>query len=89
MYVLRSEKDGRFYVGSTKRLEERIKDHNYGRVTSTKGYRPWKLINTEYFDTIKGARDREKYFKSGVGKERIKHYWSRSLTEYLPAVKKG
>ncbi|MFI5219066.1 MAG: GIY-YIG nuclease family protein [Bacteroidia bacterium] len=80
-YVLRSEKDGRFYVGMTGNIERRINEHNRGKVFSTKGYLPWKLIKTEEFSSRREAREKEKYLKNGSGKENIKHYWSRSLTE--------
>jgi putative endonuclease len=35
-------------------------------------YRPWKLIHTEVFDTKAEAMQREKWFKSGVGRSFIK-----------------
>jgi putative endonuclease len=75
VYVIRSEMDGRFYVGLTQHTENRILQHNKGSVFSTKGYRPWKLFFTESFSTRPEARKREKYLKSGVGKEYIKNNW--------------
>ena len=80
VYVIRSEVDGRFYVGMTGDLERRLKEHNSGKTRSTKGYRPWKLIFTEEYETSIEARAREKYLKSGVGKEFIKERWTRSTT---------
>ena len=53
-------------------LETRIKYHNQGRVFSTKGFIPWKLVYTEKVDNRLNARKKEKYFKSGCGKEFIK-----------------
>jgi len=44
VYVLKSELDGRLYKGHTSRLAERITEHNSGKTSSTKGYRPWKLV---------------------------------------------
>ncbi len=78
VYSIRSLKDGRFYVGMTESLERRIKEHNNGRTKSTKGYTPWILVFFEKFKTREEARKREKYLKSGIGKEFIKRYWSRS-----------
>jgi putative endonuclease len=72
VYVIRSYKDGRFYVGMTKDLERRIQEHESGKTKSTKGFRPWKLIFTESFPNFSEARKREKYLKSGSGKEYIK-----------------
>jgi putative endonuclease len=73
VYVLQSEKDGRLYKGFTEDLKRRIKEHNNGKNKSTKGYIPWKLI---YFEEVKSrleAREREKFFKSGSGREYLKN----------------
>ena len=56
VYVIRSYKDGRFYVGMTKDLERRIQEHESGKTKSTKGFRPWKLIFTESFPNFSEAR---------------------------------
>ena len=78
VYVLRSEKDGRFYVGMTNDIIRRLKEHNAGKSKSTKGFTPWILVFTETLPSREEARKREKYLKSGVGKEYIKDYRSRS-----------
>ena len=78
VYVLKSETHFRFYVGMTQRLEERLKEHNSGKTKSTKGYGPWKLFFFEECSSRLEARMREKYLKSGAGKEYIKDEWSRS-----------
>ena len=80
VYVLKSIHHYRFYVGMSVDVEKRLRQHNAGRTKSTKGYRPWLLLFTEQFSTRFEARQREKYLKSGVGKEFIKQYWSRSST---------
>ena len=72
IYVIQSQKDGRLYVGMTADLETRIKYHNQGRVFSTKGFIPWKLVYTEKVGDRPSARKREKYLKSGCGKEYLK-----------------
>ena len=71
-YVLKSEIDGRLYKGYTHDLENRLKEHNSGKTKSTKGYAPWNLIFFEVFSTEKEALLREKYFKSGIGREFLK-----------------
>ncbi|MBW7891246.1 MAG: GIY-YIG nuclease family protein [Chitinophagaceae bacterium] len=78
VYVLRSQKDGRFYVGLTDDVTRRLKEHNSGKTKSTKGFIPWELLFFETFVTRIEARNREKYLKSGVGKEYVKSYWSGS-----------
>lgn len=72
VYALKSEKRNYIYVGMTSNLEERIKRHNRGYEKTTKPYSPFKLIYTENCTTREEARKREKYFKSGVGKEFLK-----------------
>lgn len=67
-YVLRSKVDSRFYKGHTSDLENRLKEHNSGKTKSTKGYVPWKLVYFETFDTKEEAMNRDKFFKSGIGK---------------------
>ena len=69
VYILRSGKDGRLYKGMTETLDKRVEQHNLGQNRSTKGFRPWKLVHYEEFATREAARAREKYFKSGAGRE--------------------
>ncbi|MBU0540355.1 GIY-YIG nuclease family protein [Patescibacteria group bacterium] len=73
VYALQSQIDRRIYVGLTNSVERRIKEHNQGKVFSTKGFRPWKLIYAEEQETRPEARKREKYLKSGCGKEMLKN----------------
>ena len=77
-YVLRSKKDGYFYVGYTKDLKLRIEQHKKGKVDSTCDRRPLELI---YYEACKNERDafhREKYLKRYYGKmfikNRLKYY---------------
>jgi putative endonuclease len=68
-YVLQSQQDGSFYVGITSHLRARIKDHNAGRNRSTAAGRPWVLLHREEFPDHASARAREKFLKSGMGRE--------------------
>ena len=72
VYVLQSEMDGRLYVGMSSNIEKRLLDHNAGRTKSTKGFRPWKVIHVEEHLDRTIAREREKYLKSGYGKQWLK-----------------
>lgn len=51
VYILKSSNNGDIYVGSTADVENRLYRHNQGRVRSTKGYRPWKLLEVYEFMT--------------------------------------
>ena len=60
------------YVGMTSDVEQRIKRHNSGWERTTKPYTPFKLIYLEECENRVEARKREKYWKSGVGKEQLR-----------------
>jgi putative endonuclease len=64
LYILWSESAGRFYIGATKNIPERLAHHNAGGTPSTKPYRPWTLVYSEALDTLHKARQREKKIKS-------------------------
>lgn len=63
VYVLKSKKDRNLYIGSTDDLRRRMKEHNTGRVFSTKSRRPFELIYYEAYKAEKDARKREKALK--------------------------
>ncbi|OQY92043.1 MAG: endonuclease [Sphingobacteriales bacterium UTBCD1] len=72
VYAISSEIRKYIYVGLTNNLERRIKEHNSGNNRTTKPYRPFKLIYSEECKDRIETRKREKYLKSGVGKEFLK-----------------
>lgn len=72
VYAIQSQIDKRIYVGMSVAVSKRLLEHNSGKTKSTKGYRPWQLIYTESLPSRLEARQREKYLKSGVGKEFLK-----------------
>ena len=72
VYAISSLEHSYIYVGLTQDIHLRIKRHNDGRERTTKFYRPFKLIYSEVCDSRPVARTKEKYWKSGVGKEKLK-----------------
>jgi len=78
VYVLLSEKDGRFYTGSTNDLKRRLTEHGSGQVASTEDRVPLELVYYEACVRVEDARQRENYLKSGMGKRylrnRLKHH---------------
>jgi putative endonuclease len=72
VYVLDSKVKNYMYVGLTGRLEKRLKEHQDGKNFTTKPYRPFKVLLIEEYPTRADARKREKYLKSGAGKEFLK-----------------
>jgi putative endonuclease len=71
VYVLRSEITGRRYVGACHDIEERLRRHNCGESKSTKHGAPWKLMHYEQFETRSEAVQRERFYKTGRGREEL------------------
>ena len=72
VYVLKSLRDGRRYIGYISDIERRVQEHNAGETESTRFRRPFELIYTETYRTKDEATSREKFFKSGKGREELK-----------------
>ncbi|OEK02883.1 endonuclease [Roseivirga sp. 4D4] len=72
VYAIDSQVRTYTYVGLTDNIERRLEQHNKGYNKTTKAYRPFKLFYQEQFETRIEARQREKYLKSGVGREYLK-----------------
>ena len=64
VYILISKKDNGFYIGCTKDLKIRIREHNTGHVKSTKNRLPMELIYYEACLNQGDAFYREKYLKT-------------------------
>jgi len=72
VYVISSINRNYTYIGITDNLQRRINQHNKGYNRTTKPYKPFSLVFTENYPSRILAREREKYLKSGVGREYIK-----------------
>jgi len=72
IYAIKSKEKNYIYVGLTNNPQRRIKEHNYKKEKTTLRYAPFKVIFIEKFRTRIEARKREKYLKSGVGKEYLR-----------------
>jgi putative endonuclease len=71
-YILKSEKDGKYYYGSCENIEIRLCEHNEGKVKATKFRRPFFLHYFEEFETRSEAYRRELFFKSIDGYKWLK-----------------
>ncbi len=69
VYILKSISTGKRYVGCTSDLEQRLAKHNSGATPSTRSGRPWEIIHVEEFPSKAEALAREKFLKSGQGRE--------------------
>ena len=72
VYILKSLKDNNKYIGSTNNLQRRIKEHNDGKVLSTKNRRPLILIYKEKYDNETEARRKEMFYKTYNGFKELK-----------------
>jgi putative endonuclease len=70
-YVLPSEKTGRRYAGSCRDLDNRVRRHNAGESKATKQGVRWVLIRSESFSSRSEAAQRERYYKTGRGRDEL------------------
>jgi len=71
-YVLKSRKDGRFYIGWSEDLRWRVEQHNKGQVEATRERRPLELIYYEACLSREETIKREKSLKTGFGRKYLK-----------------
>lgn len=72
VYILKSEKDNKLYIGQTNNLEDRIRRHNEGRVKITRNRRPFTLLVSKKFESRSEAVNVERYLKSLKGGNEFK-----------------
>ncbi|MFA5867384.1 MAG: GIY-YIG nuclease family protein [Actinomycetota bacterium] len=68
VYVLKSRKNGKHYVGETADLARRLKEHRLETTKSLRGHGPFDIVFFETYQNRKDARKRETYFKTGQGR---------------------
>lgn len=71
VYILKMN-NNQLYTGYTSDLKQRKKQHDSGRVESTKNKRPLSLIHYEAYLRESDARRREKYLKTTEGKRMLR-----------------
>lgn len=64
VYILKSLRDDRYYVGSTENLEKRLKHHKGGFTPSTKRFGGIELVFQQRYESLKDARYIEKKLKN-------------------------
>jgi len=82
VYVLKSQKNGKLYVGFTNNLKRRFLEHNCIKRSVnewTKRNGPFKIVFYESFANKKDAKKDEKFFKSGYGREVLREKLKNSL----------
>ena len=83
VYILQSKYNNWLYIGITNDLKNRLKLHNKGKVYSTRLKKPFKIIYYEVHTNKYDAAKREKFLKTGWGKNWIRrslnYYFSKKL----------
>ncbi|OGW67627.1 MAG: hypothetical protein A3A88_04465 [Nitrospirae bacterium RIFCSPLOWO2_01_FULL_62_17] len=79
VYILLNEAKTRTYTGVSDDIEKRLKEHNEGKVKSSRHYRPHRVIYTEEFQTLSEARQKERFYKSTTGRRRLKEILAGSI----------
>lgn len=72
VYILQSQKTGEFYKGLTDNFSRRFHEHVLGKCKFTRDKLPIDVIYVHVCKDRIEARDWEKFFKSGIGREVIK-----------------
>ena len=67
VYILKSIRQKRYYIGCTENITKRLNEHNTGKTKSTKPFAPWKIIYTETYEDKKEAYKREWHLKHPKG----------------------
>ena len=80
VYVLKSRKDGQYYIGQTNNIEVRLRQHMNGKVISTKNRRPFYIVGYKVYKSrseamwiehlLKTHSDRKKKFIDSLYKEK-------------------
>lgn len=70
-YILKSRKNGKYYIGYTSDLRKRLKLHNSNKNLATKNLGPWELFYFEEFETEAKSMKRERQIKSWKSRKMI------------------
>ena len=87
MYILRNDLTDRYYIGSTKNLKLRIRQHERGSTRTTKVLKILNLVYAEEFSSVEDARVREKKLKSYKSKKYLKWLISKSVSNKSGMIK--
>ena len=77
LYILKSKKDNRLYIGYSVDLKRRFIEHNNGRVLSTRNRRPLELLYYEAY----------KYRSAAIMRERILKKFGKSYQKLKARIK--
>ena len=73
VYILKSKRTAKYYIGQTENLENRLNQHNSGYSLSTKGGIPWELVYYEEYELREEAVQRETALKKKKSRKYIEY----------------
>ncbi len=82
VYVLYDKKLKKFYIGVTKDIERRLREHKRGNTLATKNFQNFDLVYYEACICKEDAYEREKQLKTGFGRG----YINRRISNYLQSL---
>lgn len=83
VYLLEDQGDESWYIGYSEDLRRRMEEHKRGNGCKTTSEKPdWELIYYEAYPDKQDALNREKFLKSGSGrnylKKQLKNYFEKN-----------
>jgi putative endonuclease len=78
LYVLEGKQTGKRYVGITQNLERRLAEHRSRRTKGGQIIGKFNLLYTETYSDHRAARVREKFLKSGKGRDWLNDKYPRA-----------
>lgn len=70
------------YKGTSNDLKRRMSEHQNGKVSATKNYRPLKLIGYEAYILKSDATRREKFLKTTEGRRLLKQQYRDVINKF-------
>jgi len=83
VYILLNKVKTKTYTGVTTDVNKRLKEHNAGKVSSSLPYRPYEIIYTEAYNTLKEACAKERFYKTITGRRRLHELITKHKTSFL------
>ena len=84
VYIIKSQKTGSYYIGSSSHVDLRVERHNGGWTKSTKNKGPWSLVYREEIPSKSAALKREKQIKLKKSRIYIEKLISKTRAEVVP-----
>lgn len=79
VYIIKNSDNGKMYTGYTSDIEKRLLRHNQSLPIKKSSFTfknksdgEWVLVYKELYETREKAMERERWLKTGVGREYIK-----------------